>query len=138
MNRQEDQIVPLGYRLAKGVFFHDIGDRLFLIRRFPLKTVSLHSLWKPVVALLSQDRFAAVEEILSLFETGRPRRVEQMLDDLVLKGFLEQHGTAKLVVFPKVSVIIPVRNRPDEIAACLLSLQKLNLPEREIGNHCGG
>ena len=43
MNRQEDQIVPLGYRLAKGVFFHEIGDRLFLIRRFPLKTVSLHS-----------------------------------------------------------------------------------------------
>ena len=48
MNGQDKQIIPLTYGLADGVFHHEKNDLVFLIRRFPLKTISLHPLWKPL------------------------------------------------------------------------------------------
>ena len=96
MNAQDKQIIPLTYGLADGVFHHEKNDRVFLIRRFPLKTISLHPLWKPVIGLLSGSPYVAIEEILSLFETGLATRVEKLLEDLVRKGFLARRGTAEL------------------------------------------
>ncbi len=128
----DERIIPLAFGLAKGVFHHETDDRVFLIRRFPLKTVSLHSLWKPAVRLLSQDCHVAIETLLTLFNKDHAHKVASVLDDLVLKGFLERQGTPEPMVFPKVSVIIPVRNRPREIAACLASIEKLDYPQERL------
>ncbi|EFK10400.1 glycosyltransferase family protein [delta proteobacterium NaphS2] len=132
MDEPDGQMVPLAYGLAKGVFHHEKKDRVFLIRRFPLKTVSLHSLWKPAVRLFSQNPYVAVEDVVSLFETEHAARVEQMLTDLARKGFLAQRGRAELAVFPAISIIIPVHNRPCEIAACLESIEKLDYPKERL------
>jgi mycofactocin system glycosyltransferase len=51
------------------------------------------------------------------------------LDDLVRRGFLERTGTAAMETLPFVSVVIPVYNRPHDIAACLDSLLKLDYPD---------
>ena len=74
----------------------------------------------------------AIEEILSLFETGLATRVEKLLEDLVRKGFLARRGTAELTELPFVSVIVPVHNRPDEIAACLESILRLDYPRDRL------
>ena len=61
-----------------------------------------------------------------------PQKIAQFLDQLVYKGFLERSGIDYPQVWRPVSIIIPVRNRPDEIAACLDSLQLIDYPGDRI------
>jgi mycofactocin system glycosyltransferase len=99
--------------------------------RLFLKAMILHS-WKPVFEGLSKGGWVALEEISSLMTTSDPLRVESFLDDLVRKGYLEQQGLSSLLDFPLVSVIVPVRNRADDIAACLDSLLRLRYPPDKL------
>lgn len=122
----------LRYRLAKGVTPHEKDDGIVLVLGFPLKTLSLHPAWKNVLRCLSGRDFVVFQQILPLVKNVDADRVEYMLDDLVLKGFLEQRGIPALVEFPLVSIIIPVRNRPEEIGACLKSLEDLDYPSNRF------
>ncbi len=123
---------PLGYRLAKGVTRHEKNDRIVLVLSFPLKTLSLHGAWKPVIRCLSGRDYVAFQRLLPLIENVDAERVAHMLNELVLKGFLEQQGIPALSEFPMVSIIIPVRNRPEEISACLKSLEDLDYPASRL------
>jgi mycofactocin system glycosyltransferase len=69
-----------------------------------------------------------VDEIADVAENVDSDSMEIFLNDLVRKGFLEQEGISEIRDYPFVSVIIPVRNRPEEIKACLQSLIKLVYP----------
>jgi mycofactocin system glycosyltransferase len=51
---------------------------------------------------------------------------------LVQKGYIEQQGLPSLFELPMVSVIIPVRNRQVDIAACLESLLRLQYPMEKL------
>lgn len=119
---------PLSYRLAKGVAWHEKSDGIVLVLGFPLKTLSLHPAWKDVIRSLSGSDFVVFQQIPLLLENVDADQVEKMLNDLMLKGFLEQHGIPALVEFPLVSIIVPVKNRPEEINACLESLKDLYYP----------
>ncbi len=123
---------PLGYRLAKGVTRHEKNDGIFLLLGFPLKSLSLHPAWKGIIRCLSGRDYVAFQQLLPLIENVDADRVESMLNDLVLKGFLEQQGIPALSELPMVSIIIPVRNRPEEISACLKSLEDLDYPANRL------
>ena len=62
--------------------------------------------------------------------------IDRFLNTLIRKGYLAQTGFPRLADsdYPAVSVIIPVRDRPQEIRACLASLTRLDYPaaKREI------
>lgn len=53
----------------------------------------------------------------------------QVLLSLVARGYLKLDRIAPLAVFPRVSVIIPVRDQPEDLLDCLKSLENLCYPK---------
>ena len=125
---------PLAYRLRKTVRYHEIESSLHLSLDYPLKAIVLNPIWKPTIHLLDRGPFIPIDDILPLIEPAVPEKIEAFLNALVRKGFLESEGYPSLNEYPFVSIIIPVRNRPKEIADCLESLGRLDYPadKREV------
>jgi mycofactocin system glycosyltransferase len=123
---------PLAYRLRKEIKCYAKDNRFILVLNYPLKVIVLDHSWKPLFDTLSKDEFVAFESLASLFNQVTVEKLELFLNQLTRKGFLEQEGFAKLADYPSVSVVIPVRNRPEEIAACLSSLGQLDYPSEKI------
>jgi len=118
----------LAYRLPQKVTLHTIDNSMVLVRSFPLKSIHLHTCWKAALTLLSFGSFVPLEKIVQYLKDIDPEKVEIFLNNLARKGFLEQKGISLVTDTPFVSVIIPVRNRPEEIKACLQSLAGLDYP----------
>lgn len=121
----------LSYKLARDVHFFEKESTLYLIRKNPLSTITLNPVWRPVIDLLFKGEFITFKEICSLVDAD-PLRTEIYLNSLVRKGFMECRGFRSLEIYPSVTIIIPVRNRPDEIARCLASLRDLDYPSYKI------
>jgi len=122
----------LTYCLRKTVSVHETDDRIVLWLSHPLKTISLHPFWIRLFQRFSRHEPVAFETIQSISKIENPDELEFFLDDLVRKGFLHREGVSPISDFPDVSIIIPVRNRPDDIASCLQSLQELNYPGDKV------
>lgn len=133
----QDAENTLSYRLGQGVVRRvpDDGPCL-LIRHFPLKAVTIPRFWLPVLDAFNDDEDTPfsdlVHRIPDIPSDTRSDTVESFLNNLVRKGFLEMRGIPPLPEPPAVSVVIPVRNRPSEIAACLKSLARLDYPAEKI------
>lgn len=125
---QRDNCGLMAYRMRKRVTYHERGDSPVLVLNFPLKVISLHSFWRKALKRISDGNFAALEEIVSLTNYGDQEQITTFLNSLVRKGFLEQEGLPILTSYPYVTIIIPVRNRPQEITECLQSLSRLDYP----------
>ena len=123
---------PLAYRMRKSVRYYERNKSRLLILNFPLKVIFLHPFWSPVFECLSKGNFVTFESILSLVNQSDSEKIELFLNELVRKGFLEQEGFPILANYLDVSIIIPVRNRPEQIAACLNSLSQLDYPSEKI------
>jgi mycofactocin system glycosyltransferase len=76
--------------------------------------------------------FIFFDKIVSLLTQVDPQEMEIFFNGLVRKGFLEQEGIPSISHYPYVSVIIPVRNRPEDITASLQSLSRLDYPVEKI------
>ncbi|MGB9442366.1 MAG: mycofactocin biosynthesis glycosyltransferase MftF [Desulfobacterales bacterium] len=103
-----------------------------LVLAYPLKSVRIHPCWRNLFKHLSDQEFSSFDTIRSITESRNPDELEFFLNDLVRKGFLERKGVSALTEYPFVSVIIPVRNRPDDIAACLQALKRLAYPDDKL------
>ncbi len=136
MNAQHniEAVASLAYSLRHRVRYYDRGTTLVLILNYPLKVVLVNPLWKPVFDLMNTQGFTVFQDIVPLIERAAPEEIEAYLNTLVRKGFLESRGYPTLAEYPFVSIIIPVKNRPDEVAECLQSLNQLDYPveKREI------
>jgi mycofactocin glycosyltransferase len=118
--------------MKSAVAYSGRNDHPLLILDFPLKALRLNPFWIPLLRVLSRDQYTPLEDIHPLVPSISRTQVEIFLNDLVRRGFLESEGTALLSEYPFVSIIIPVRNRPLEIAACLDSLALINYPSEKI------
>jgi mycofactocin glycosyltransferase len=123
---------PLTYRFRKRVWFHHGDGRALLLLGYPLKVVFLNTALIPLFDHLSKGEWMALGALVPLLGSYDATQVEIFLDGLVRKGFLEREGVAQISPYPTVSIVIPVRNRPREIAACLDSLAKLDYPSHKI------
>ncbi len=106
---------------------------------FPLRAVFVHDFWHPVLACLGHDdhdtdSWVPLERIAETVPHIPPDQVERFLNTLIQKGYVAQEGFLRLddADCPAVSVIIPVRNRPAEITACLASLARLDYPAEKL------
>ncbi|MBP1742279.1 MAG: glycosyl transferase family 2, partial [Deltaproteobacteria bacterium] len=120
------------YRLRPPVRVQEKNGKLFLLSAFPLKAMIFNTSWRPAFDLLSKGDWVFGEEMAQRMTAVDPRKVESFLDDLVRKGYLEQRGLPALHYFPLVSVIVPVRNRAEEIASCLESLLRVRYPSEKL------
>ena len=117
----------LSYKLPKGISIAEKDFTFYLIRKNPLATITLNPVWKPAFDLMSRSEFIPFKEICALV-IAEPDKIETYLNSLVRKGFMESIGCRDLSDYPFVTIIIPVRNRPDEISQCLVSLAELDYP----------
>ena len=120
------------YRLRHGVEERNVNGGLYLVSRFPLKTLGLHLSWKPALDRLSRENGLSLQEIAACIPHADDSRVKGFLGKLVRKGYLSQEGVDPVRNLPSVSVIIPVRNRPKDIAACLDSLGRVVYPREKM------
>ena len=126
------QLKKLAYRLRRTVSYHEKDGTSQLLLAYPLKSIVLHPSWRELCKRLSAYDFISFVEILSLIDNSEPDKIEFFLNELVRKGFLKQEGVSGMPNFPPVSIIIPVRNRPQNIKACLTSLTQLNYPKEKL------
>ncbi len=121
----------LAFRLRASVRLYTETDGLILVLAYPLKFIYIDKFWQSVFTALSTGEYVSFQKINSLISHIDHLTLEFFLSKLVRRGFLEQQGYALQEIYPSVSIIIPVRNRPLEIRACLTSLGQLNyLPEK--------
>ncbi len=123
---------PIAFRLPRNVEYHDKPGSIILVRDFPLKSIRLHKIWEPLFNILSSGHFIPLDQLKDQCLSINPDQLEIFFYDLVRKGFLEQRGNPEIRNHPFVSIIIPVRNRPDEIKACLESLLVLDYPSDKL------
>ena len=132
MKRMSRKGNSLLYTLRAGVEAKDRNGALYLVSRFPLKIMALHRFWKPALDRLAKGGSLSLQEIASAVSHGDHSKVKRFLGDLVAKGYLSQEGIDPVTDWPSVSVVIPVRNRPEDIAACLDSLTRVVYPEEKM------
>ena len=127
----DPSINTLSYGLSSGTTLHVKGDLFYLLLSYPLKVISLHSLWRePLQAMArvsaTHGASMSLEQLKALLPEIPVEKISSFFDQLVYKGFLTRKGSQGLDRYPKVSVIVPVRNRPGEIAMCLTALTSLD------------
>lgn len=76
----------------------------------------------------------SLEQISAEVSNISSEQIEFFLNSLIRKGYINQEGFPQLADddYPTVTVIVPVRNRPTEIRACLNSLARLNYPTEKL------
>ena len=122
----------LAYRLRKNVSLHETNGTLHLVLSYPLKAIRIHPHWRSLFKQISAEALSPFDTIQSLTGHRDPKELEFFLNDLVRKGFLERRGVSEISDHLFVSIIIPVRNRPDDIEGCLQSLRRLNYPAEKL------
>jgi len=119
------------YKLHEGVFLADKNSVSYLIRKNPLSTITINPVWSPVLNLLNQGKYISFNELCAHVSADTDK-IEIFLNSLVRKGFMEAKGFRELEEYPSVTIIIPVRNRPDDISDCLSSLMNLDYPTDKL------
>jgi mycofactocin system glycosyltransferase len=126
---------PLSYRLRPSARYHCLPNgKAALVLRFPLRVLFVQVFWHPVLGCLGDGAWLPLEQIATAVPHIPPEQIERFLNTLMQKGYITQEGFARLDEgdYPAVSVIIPVRNRPAEITACLNSLMQLDYPSDKL------
>ena len=105
-----------------------------LVLRFPLRAAFIHEFWHPILSCLKKGAWVPLEKIIQAAPRIPPEKILCFMNSLINKGYVEQQGYQHLdeTDYPTVSVIIPVRNRPEEITACLRSLTGLDYPAEKL------
>jgi len=110
------------------VVYH--AEHSYLVRDQPLRVFRLKRAALPLV-----ERCASGCTLADVVTSARSLSEETsvaIVDRLVAAGFATLTGPSLDDSPPRVSVVIPVRNRPEAISRCLMSLTKLQYPADRI------
>jgi mycofactocin system glycosyltransferase len=122
----------LSYGLGKGTSVRVDEDGVHLVLGYPLKVITIHSVWRDIFDRLNNATFVPLTELEMLQTSVSRKKIAEFLNQLVLKGFLQRIGMDEPKDYPRLSIIIPVRNRATEIGDCLTSLQKISYPVQKV------
>jgi len=112
----------MNYRLAPGIRIEAQEQGGVLIAARPLRLVRLN---RPLLQLARRLEQGAVEPA-----SAAERKV---LETLAKRGFASREWPAlQEADLPQVSVIIPVKDRPDDLRNCLTSLAALDYPKQKL------
>ncbi len=119
----------VSYRLRNNVrcWFRP-GAKPLLVLDFPLRAVAVQRCWRPLLERMAFGDSVSLDELASLVAHIPSGNTEMFLERLVRKAFCDRKGITVLDEYPAISIIIPVRNRQEDLAACLDSLKKLDYP----------
>lgn len=113
----------MAYRLAQGISIKSTPQGAFLVSLRPLRTVKLND------SLLKLIQPMTTETVMPQSDAEKA-----ILQKLHRGGFIEcvQDDLGVLPGLPSVSIIIPVKDRAEDLSQCLLSLHKLNYPDDRL------
>ncbi|HEY78848.1 MAG TPA: mycofactocin system glycosyltransferase [Dehalococcoidia bacterium] len=114
------------FSLAKNTCLREHADGYFLISEVPIRMLRLNKSLFSLLGELQQGHELA--EICRRAGLKEGRLLSNLLS-LTASGYLELKTIAEPVDYPRVSIVIPVRDQPDEITECLQSLMDLDYPE---------
>ncbi len=111
------------YRLAKNVELVERDGGSFLMAKAPLCVLRLN---RPLKELISRG-------LDGPFTPTTPTE-HDVLEQLATKGFVERQrdDAVQIAELPRVSIVIPVMDRADELARCLASLGRLAYPQEKL------
>ncbi len=109
------------YWLAEGISIEETSGGAFLVASRPLRMLRLN----PALVKMLQRMEAAGLQPKSVAE-------KKVLETLHKGGFVERRwqGLPELEQLPRVSIIIPVKDRAADLYNCLTSLQRLDYPQK--------
>jgi mycofactocin system glycosyltransferase len=111
------------YRLAHNAELVERDGGIFLLSKNPLCVLRLNRALADLVGRGAGNVpiVAAESEI-------------KVLEQLALKGFVERLRSASepLATVPNISIVIPVKDRADELERCLSSISVLNYPQEKL------
>ncbi|MBC8018721.1 MAG: glycosyltransferase, partial [Verrucomicrobia bacterium] len=113
----------MNYRMAQHVELLERDGNCFLVSKTPLRALRLNrSLADLVGRGLDGSQISASDS-----ETG-------VMEQLVKKGFMErlQNSSQLPATLPEITVVIPVKDRADELRRCLASLARLSYPQDKL------
>jgi mycofactocin system glycosyltransferase len=116
-----------GFSLADNNYLREDPDGYLLLSKLPLRILRIN---KSLFLILKQLREG--RELSELVHQNLGVKEGQLLRNLLSltsKGYLKLERGAELEDYSKVSIIIPVRDQPEDIIECLQSLTNLNYPE---------
>jgi mycofactocin system glycosyltransferase len=115
-----------GFSLASDTSLREGPDGFFLLSRLPVRLLRLNRSLFQLLRYISDG--GALSEFTNqnpLLDTGK---LLGILLPLVAKGYLKLEGIADIDTYPRVSIIIPVRDQPGYLGECLASLANLDYP----------
>ncbi|OGO43970.1 MAG: mycofactocin system glycosyltransferase [Chloroflexi bacterium RBG_16_60_22] len=119
-----------GFSLADGASLLADPGGYYLLSRLPIRILRLNrSLYRLLTHIQESGGLADFIAENPGLEEGQLLRT---LFSLVARGYLKLERLAEPGDYPKVSIIIPVRDQPEDLAECLKSLEALDYPKEQI------
>jgi mycofactocin system glycosyltransferase len=121
-----------GFSLAAGTHLREGPDGFFLLSRLPVRLLRINqTLFLLLQHIHDGGELSAFVARNPGFDTGN---LLNILLSLAARGYLKLERIAEIDDYPRVSIIIPVRDQPGDLGECLASLADLDYPPdlREI------
>jgi mycofactocin system glycosyltransferase len=111
------------YRLADGIKIQASAEAGFLVAGRPLRMVRLNQALLNLALRMEKD-----------FITPSSVAESKALNTLANRGFVERQWPKlkDLAQLPSVSIVIPVKDRADDLRSCLTSIQALDYPQDKL------
>ena len=106
------------------------GEEGFVLAPAPLKVWKVKRKALDLLSLCDGER--TLGEILATLGSMREKAALSFLERLAEEGVVELERRGAATPLPQVSVVVPVRNRAQQIAECIQSLLLLNYPEDKL------
>jgi mycofactocin glycosyltransferase len=117
------------YALGERVRIIEHDCRCVLVMSYPLKAIRLPSALSDLLRHLEASGWSPLEDLYKRVSGIDKPALGDFLYQLEKAGWVRSSGLGIMSPTPKVTIIVPVRNRADEIRACLISLLGLDYPE---------
>ncbi len=115
-----------GFSLADNTYLREDPDGNFLLSNLPLRILRIN---KPLFRLLKHLQGGGeLPEFVSQNPGLEEGPLLRVLLSLASRGYLKLERIAKIEDYPIVSIVIPVRDQPEDIIECLQSLRNLDYP----------
>jgi len=121
------------FRLAKGIKLRNENDKYKIISTSPMRIISINrALYELINQLITGHK---LYELIGNKPASEKKSISISILSLISKGYLElecTHECSGVENYPFVTVVIPVKDRRDEIRDCLNSLAQLDYPQDKL------
>jgi mycofactocin system glycosyltransferase len=116
-----------GFSPVKNTFLRAVPEGFFLLSRTPIKIIKINESLYNILKFINEG--GRLQDFLKQNPSIDSEKTLKVLLTLAAGGYLKLDRSAPLKEYPRVSVIIPVHNRLEDLLECLQSLEKLNYPQ---------